>query len=863
MAARHAVLVSELESSIGDNAVRVVVFSAPRGAGMSHVLEAFVEEVRGWGHRAELTDAERVGIQAGGGVDHLLRARLGVEPAMRGEALLQRLDDRSPDLEPLAREFLASCMGLTRPDFQIARLDVRSRWEGAMAEVGRWLSRGTGAFAWAIDDALSLDTESLELVTWLAQSAEFPGLVVLAVRDDERGVFETRLKTLRSTGRIGDFQLAPLDAEAMVAAFPMAARAAKGNPLVARLLTASSSETTHGTSLDAATRIAQQKVTSAQLDLLGLLAVGGGRLPLAAAEFVLGETALDDVRSLQRRSLVRSGATSRCFGAEEVWLRFPTQSVEPSPERAKLWLASLGEWAERQLLSADCGPAQRAFVLPMLIRSAESSGDTARQSLAWELSSRAASSAFGLRRAETLSTGVRRLVLARMHSEDELFRGEAAQAVKTAQTVFRPGVTSSGPSSWNAVVLRDVSDELERWDLISTEEANLALELARAEALSHLGQASDTQRAFEAVQTRLETFKKSDARDALWLRLARTWAWFAAEMLTDGALARRICATARARVGNEGVARSSHALAFLRAEQLAHSRGGDAAEARRLADELISLSKARGDAREECVAWNARALLSLRDGALSTARQGFERSLDLARSIGFRRREAVAMHNLGLVLAYMGEYGASLACQEKFVQLSEQIGSHPARAYGPAAMAMVHVQQLDVHRAEPALARARKAAEENGWPRLVAWTRHLSGLLKLLRHLERKDGLQLSLARADFLACLDLLEDRKAGWSEELDPAETAAFLSLTWLCGGNQQQARSSLSRAESYVSGSPHSARVVDALKALLDKRAPTEAMHWFDTHGYFRSTELWRRVADFLEVPLPATSEERTSL
>ncbi|MGV3622883.1 MAG: tetratricopeptide repeat protein, partial [Archangium sp.] len=362
------------------------------------------------------------------------------------------------------------------------------------------------------------------------------------------------------------------------------------------------------------------------------------------------------------------------------------------------------------------------------------------------------------------------------------------------------------------------------------------------------------------IEARLTNLKKPDARDALWLRLARTWVWFAAEMLADGALARRICTTARSHVG-EGVSRSSHALAFLRAEQVAHSRGGDAKEARRLADELIAVSKARGDAKEECVAWNARALLSLRDGALSTARRGFERSLDLARSIGFRRREAVAMHNLGLVLAYMGEYGASLACQDKYLQLSEQIGNRPARAYGPAAMALVYVQQLDVHRAEPAVLRARKAAEENGWPGLIAWTRHLSGLLKLQRHLERRDSLQLSLARADFLACLDLLEDRKAGWSEELDPAETAAFLALTWLCGGNEAQARSTLPRVEGYASGSPHSAQVLEALKALLARRAPVEAVDWFEQHGFFRSTELWRRVATYLELPVP--SEERTPL
>lgn len=864
--ARHAVLVSELEASVGDNAVRAVLCSAPRGAGLSRALASFVEEVRGWGHRAELTDAERVGVQPGGGLDSLLRARLGIDITARGSVLLDALDARAPDLEPLGREFLATSMGVLRPEFHVARLDARSRQEGAQAEVGRWLSHGEGAFAWVIDDALSLDNESLEFATWLVQSADFPGLVVLAVRDDEKAVFDTRVKALRVSGRMKEVALPSLDHDALHAAFPSSARASKGLALTARLLELSGHEGVSGLTLDAAVRELQHSLTSSERDVLGVVSVAGGRVPLSALEAVLGPHRAEVVDALERRLLVRSGRTTRCHGEREVWLRFPSLVPDNTPAQTRAWCEAIGAWAERQLLATHADPAQRSFLLPMSIRAAESIGDAARVSLAWELTARSGAAAFALRRAEASATGVRRLVLTRMRAEDELFHGGAAQAAKTAQTAFRQVGSSSlgnGPAPWCQLVLRDVRDELEQWETLTTEEASCALELARAEALSHLGQGGETRRAFEGVQSRLVTLKRTPATDALWLRLARTWAWFAAEMLADGALARDICTAARQRVGGDGIAASSHAVAFLRAEQIAHSRGGDPAEARRLADELIAVSQARGDQKEECVAWNARSLLSLRDGALGLAREGFERSLDLARGIGFRRREAVALHNLGLVLAYMGEYGASLACQEKYLQLSEAIGNHPARAYGPAAMALVYVQQLDVHRAEPALLRARRAAEENGWPGLIAWTRHLSGLLKLLRHLDRRDGLQLSLARADFLACLDLLEDRKAGWSEELDPAETAAFLALTWLCSGNHAQAKAALPRAEAYAEGSPHSTQVVAALSALISKQSPSAAVDWFDAHGYFRSTELWTRVAQHLELPVEHHSETRTSL
>ena len=178
-------------------------------------------------------------------------------------------------------------------------------------------------------------------------------------------------------------------------------------------------------------------------------------------------------------------------------------------------------------------------------------------------------------------------------------------------------------------------------------------------------------------------------------------------------------------------------------------------------------------------------------------------------------------------------------------------------------MALLYVQQLDVHRAELALTRARKAAEENTWPALLAWTRHLAGLLKLLRHLERKDTLQLSLARADFLASLDLLEDHKLGWSEALDPAEPAACLGLTWLCAGNTKQAASALPRARGWAKASAHSARVVDALQALVQHEPPEAAVRWFDASGCVRSAELWRRVSAHLDLAVPAIEDEQARL
>ena len=497
---RHAALVAELEACVGDNAVRVVLLTAPRGSGVSSSLSSFAEEVRGWGHRADVVDAERVGVQPGGSVDALLRARLGLGAGLRGNQLLEALDTASPGLEPLAREFLAFAMGHSRDDFQTARLDPKSRWEGALAEVGRWLAAGGGTWAWVIDDAVAVDEESLLLVERLARGAATPGLVVLTVRDDERPIFEPRLKAIRASGRLKELALAPMTAEALAQSFPSTAGASRGVLLTARLLQLSGREGGAPVTTEALVRDLVAQLPTPQKTLLSLLAVVGGRLPVSALEAILGSPQQDVVQALESRLLVRRGATQRCAGADEAWLHFPSLAPLPEDTVSRQWVAAVGSWAERQLCGETRNDALRAVALPQSIRAAEAVKDATRASLAWELSARSGGGAFALRRAELGAQGVRRLVLLRLLAEEELFRGEVQKAVATALSGSRLSVTppASIPAPWLEATLRGVTDELERWDRLTVEEAQLALELTRAEAISQLGQATETRRAFDA-----------------------------------------------------------------------------------------------------------------------------------------------------------------------------------------------------------------------------------------------------------------------------------------------------------------------------------------------------------------------------
>ena len=93
-----------------------------------------------------------------------------------------------------------------------------------------------GTWAWVIDDALSVDEETLLLVERLARGAQTPGLVVLTLFDDERQLFEPRLKAIRASGRLRELPLPSLSNDALAQAYPTTAAAARGVLLTARLL---------------------------------------------------------------------------------------------------------------------------------------------------------------------------------------------------------------------------------------------------------------------------------------------------------------------------------------------------------------------------------------------------------------------------------------------------------------------------------------------------------------------------------------------------------------------------------------------------------------------------------------------------
>lgn len=65
----------------------------------------------------------------------------------------------------------------------------------------------------------------------------------------------------------------------------------------------------------------------------------------------------------------------------------------------------------------------------------------------------------------------------------------------------------------------------------------------------------------------------------------------------------------------------------------------------------------------------------------------------------------------------------------------------------------------------------------------MTWGRALTGRLRLLRVKGGGDVLEITKAKNDLMAAIEVLEERNVGWSEELDPGEVVGLsaLALKW----------------------------------------------------------------------------------
>ncbi|HET9451233.1 MAG TPA: AAA family ATPase [Aggregicoccus sp.] len=852
------------------------------GSGKSHLLNALLagEDFGGRVTRVGFAPGEAPPAH---GLDRLLRSVLGLPETLAGAPLLQALREAlgssqaEPETDALRLEFLAFVLGVSAPEFRSARMDPKSRWEGAFAELKRLLEQrmqqAGSPWVWVLEDAERGDLQTADFLDWaLPLKWEAPLLLLLTLRSTdtlEVGAWETRAERWRKLEAVLDLPLAPLPSaqftelvqELGAGAFTpeqvaAVVQQARGNPLFARellawLRAAPTGATALPATLQQALDAQLSRLPAEALELARRAATVGPRVPFEALAHLAPELSTQALEALVKAGVLSRQPSLLSPGTVElVFTRAPLHEAalaRSSEQERRDWLQRLEGWAADRLApaAAQWGGAE-LHLAGLLVRALDGRGAEAEASLWLELIARVhlrhqrrPEALRALRAAVQSATGIRRLVLQRRLGEEENVAGETQLALTTfaaRPAAFMPPVTL--PPALAQRVMGLVDDPLERWDTLSLDEASISLELARSEALAHIGKSEDTAAAFSLLETRLRRLS-GGAAVYLWTRWARTWSWFLAELLGRPRDALRVCEQVRARadVQAAGLDRTSEAL--LRAEQVAASRTGELERARQLADAQLELARARGNLTDEVVVWNARGIIHMSVGELEAARRGFGTSADMARSIGFKRREAIALHNLGIALLEQADSAGARAAQLRYMELSRDVGNRPASAYGPASLAAGAVAERDWAEVERQLTEARSVAEANKWPFILAWARGLAGRARLLRWVEGQDALLLKQAKGDLLACLDSLEERGCAWTEELDPGEYFVTYALVEHALGATPAARQALAQARKLISRSSAVSHAwLDVGEALVEGRPLQPALAWFSKRGYARA-------------------------
>lgn len=853
----HALLQPLFDAARERRELTRVLFSAAEGLGRTHLLKS-------WG------PVTRVDVSRGPLVTQTLRAFL---PACDSDdaawaALLAAPQLRGLDEERArtAAELLASLLGLRRADFRSARLDEDSRREGALLELARWVTEAArDGLVLAFDDAHLANDEGVTFIEALSTREEpVPLLLVVSHDADERrfsSAFRSRRLAWRHDPRWHAVELPPpphadvLQLLAQSGASPARAEAfcelARDNPGLALGLHAvapleadlAALPRTH----DGLRLFRVKQLGDDALNACGTLAALGGVAPMGALN------AVSPTLVVALQPALAAGLVEAVSEGVLQLLRFADTRMPPSLATVLAQAPALGAklaagaWAVQALEA--CEPEHFARVADLLVPLATPAWDATTTSYWFE-----ASAAARAGRGEAISSleaalkhaqGVRRLVLLRRLAELKLFLGLPDEAIAVAQSAGRTTAATREalPASTVGRVLTALRrTPCDRWEAMTLDEALAALELTRAECVSHLVKKEDTQAAFSGLEKKLLRLQGPVASH-LWIRWAKAWSWFLCEIEGRGADAVRACELVRKHVPPAVLQADEDAIALVRAEEIAATSLGDFTRAMALTDEHIALADRAGRLRDACLGWNARAIVLYGQGQLAAARKAFEKSLELARATGWLRREAITLHNLTLVLTELGEYDAAFAGESLYGRLSVLMGNHAGLAEAPLVLASVELARGRLAEADKLIAAARKVAEANRWEMLVAWSRALSGRLRLQRYKQAADALELSRAKADFLAALETYEERSLAWTEELDPAEVYAHYALALKWAGHVGQARDTLTRAAARF---PKDNAVSHAQLALARQTLEGAAsLEWFETRGFQRRVASWRAL------------------
>lgn len=457
---------------------------------------------------------------------------------------------------------------------------------------------------------------------------------------------------------------------------------------------------------------------------------------------------------------------------------------------------------------------------------------------------------FALAAASRHATGIRRATLLRRLADAQLLAGQPDAAIVTLQPIGRVLNAQPLPASPHVqpvlARLEGAHTAADDWATLDATAALAFVELARAEALSHLIKRDEAMAGFADVERRAQRVE-GPAAAQLWVRWAKAQTWFLCEILGDARAALDVCARVRQRVPSQALTDDAHAIALLRAEEIASTSAGDFNRGRTLVEEQIALAQKQRNVREECLAWNARGLIHFGEGELMQARTALSRAVELSLSARWARREAISTHNLALIAVELLQLDEALQHELHYQALSVTIGNEGAKAEAPLVLASVELARGNLAGAEVHISHARKAAESGGWVMLIALARALQGRLHLARFVADHEQLELPKARTHLLAAVDSIEEHSVAWSEELDPGETYALLALAHVRSGQLDKARALLDRATTRIPKQNVLSHQTLALgRAVTGLGSLTDALGWFDARGFHRIVALWRTLA-----------------
>jgi tetratricopeptide (TPR) repeat protein len=544
---------------------------------------------------------------------------------------------------------------------------------------------------------------------------------------------------------------------------------------------------------------------------------------------------------------------SRIWGEREVVFRhgrLQEAALARIPREERLaWLARLEDWAKTKIEGLGtqwegAGP----FLLMLIARSRLEHGDAAQASLWQELlgllhtrHNRPFEAIQSLRQALEQARGVRRLTLLRLISNQERYSGNAEQGLAT---LTETGTNPAGPEpilTLPAALQQKLAalnpDPLARWETLELGEAQIALELARADTLAHLGQVPEARESFEALQAQVMSLAgKTGVR--LQLQWGRTWVHLLAETLGDPQTAAGVIQELRRIIPEQALRQDEERLTLLYMEGLIAFRLGHFDQAQTIAEERLRLSRFRQDRRDEGNALNSLGIALDAQGMLAAAGQAYEQCLTISRAIGDRRGEAIALYNRGEAHFHLGEWDAAQRCQELYLPLSRVIGNRLAEAYAPLSRAGIASEMGDYELAETLILQARKIADANGWRKLSALTWPTLGQLHLRRGLAQSRPELWAGAIAD-------LGSAEEVWGYSDEAGEFYFSLAMLLLLSGAQAEAQAVLTRARERLPRAWLVAHAwLDLSEALVQGR-PVEGAHkWFRERGYVR-VDAWLRL------------------